>query len=82
MKATGIVRKMDELGRIVIPMEIRKTYEIKVGEPLEIFTGDDNQIIIKKYNPGCQECGEAGVKLYGYKVKLCSQCIDKLESKH
>lgn len=77
MKATGIVRKIDELGRIVIPKEIRKSFDIKEGEPLEIFTTDDNQIVLKKYNPGCQECGNAGVKLYGEKVKLCNPCIDK-----
>lgn len=51
MKATGIVRRMDELGRIVIPMEIRKIYGINDRDPLEIFTDDERHIIIKKYEP-------------------------------
>ncbi len=51
MKATGIVRRIDELGRVVIPKEIRRTYRINVGDPLEIFTDKDGQIIFKKYSP-------------------------------
>lgn len=51
MKATGVVRRIDDLGRIVIPKEIRKTLHIKEGEPLEIFTDRDGQIILKKYSP-------------------------------
>jgi len=50
MKATGIVRKVDQLGRIVIPKELRKSLGIDLGEPLEIYT-DDNRIILKKYEP-------------------------------
>ena len=50
MKATGIVRKVDQLGRIVIPKELRKSLGIDLGEPLEIYT-DDNKIILKKYEP-------------------------------
>jgi len=80
MKATGIVRKIDELGRIVIPKEIRNSFGIKEGEPLEIFTGDNNQIVLKKYNPGCHECGEYGVLLHGESVRLCKNCINKLKS--
>ena len=51
MKATGIVRKMDELGRIVIPKELRRTLHIKVGDPIEIFTADDGVIALRKYEP-------------------------------
>lgn len=51
MKSTGIVRKIDRLGRVVIPKEIRKTLRIRVGDPLEIFTDRDGQIIFKKYSP-------------------------------
>ena len=50
MKATGIVRRIDELGRVVIPKEIRRTLRIRVGDPLEIFTDKDGQIIFKKYS--------------------------------
>lgn len=51
MKATGVVRRIDDLGRIVIPKEIRKTLRIKEGDPLEIFTDKDGEIILKKYSP-------------------------------
>ena len=50
MKATGIVRRIDDLGRVVIPREIRKTLRIKEGDPLEIFTTRDGEVVFKKYN--------------------------------
>lgn len=51
MKATGIVRRVDELGRVVIPKEIRRTQRIRRGDPLEIFTTGDGEVIFKKYSP-------------------------------
>lgn len=51
MKATGIVRRIDDLGRVVIPKEIRRTLRIREGEPMEIFTGREGEIILKKYSP-------------------------------
>ena len=51
MKATGIIRRIDDLGRIVIPKEIRKTMHIRESDPLEIFTERDGDIILKKYSP-------------------------------
>jgi AbrB family transcriptional regulator (stage V sporulation protein T) len=51
MKATGVVRRIDELGRIVIPKEVRKTFRIKEGTPLELYIGDNEEIILKKYSP-------------------------------
>ena len=51
MKATGITRKIDELGRIVIPKEIRRTLRIREGTPLEIFTEKNGEIILRKYSP-------------------------------
>ena len=66
MKATGIVRRIDDLGRVVIPKEIRKTLRIKEGTPLEIFTDREGQIILKKYSPigaeyvCCGICGSIG----------------------
>ena len=51
MKATGIVRRIDDLGRVVVPKEIRRTLRIKESDPLEIFTDRDGQIILKKYSP-------------------------------
>lgn len=51
MKATGIVRRIDELGRVVIPMEIRRTMKIREGDPLEIFTDKEGELILRKYSP-------------------------------
>lgn len=51
MKATGIVRRIDDLGRIVIPKEIRRSFRIKEGDPLEIFTDSEGEVIFKKYSP-------------------------------
>ena len=57
MKATGIVRRIDDLGRVVIPKEIRRTLRIREGDPLEIFTDKDGAVILKKYSP----IGELGL---------------------
>ena len=51
LKATGVVRRIDDLGRVVIPKEIRKTLRIKEGDPLEIFTDKEGEVILKKYSP-------------------------------
>ena len=51
MKATGIVRRIDDLGRVVIPKEIRRTMRIREGDPLEIFTDREGEVIFKKYSP-------------------------------
>ena len=51
MKATGVVRRIDDLGRVVIPKEIRRTLRIKEGDPLEIFTDKEGEVILKKYSP-------------------------------
>ncbi|HIR24836.1 MAG TPA: AbrB/MazE/SpoVT family DNA-binding domain-containing protein, partial [Candidatus Egerieimonas faecigallinarum] len=51
MKATGIVRRIDDLGRVVVPKEIRRTLRLRDGEPMEIFTGREGEIILKKYSP-------------------------------
>lgn len=58
MKSTGIVRKVDELGRIVLPSELRKSLGIEVKDSLEIYTSGDS-VILKKYLPACVFCGEA-----------------------
>lgn len=51
MKATGIVRRIDDLGRVVIPKEIRRTLRIREGDPLEIFTEREGSVILRKYSP-------------------------------
>lgn len=63
MKSTGIIRKVDELGRVVIPIELRRLYDIEVKDPIEIFT-DENSIVLKKYQPrmACSITGEVSDK--------------------
>ena len=77
MKSTGIVRKMDELGRIVIPKELRKTFEIAEKDAVEIYV-DGDQIILKKYQPACIFCGQAK-NVTNYKGKnICKGCLKEL----
>jgi transcriptional pleiotropic regulator of transition state genes len=80
MKATGVVRKVDELGRIVLPIELRRTMDLNEKDPIEIFV-DTDTIILKKYEPSCIFCGEA--KNVGeYKGKnICDDCMRELKSK-
>lgn len=77
MKATGIVRNIDELGRIVIPMELRRTLDIEVKAPLEIYV-DSNYIILKKYDPSCAVCGSMEELNDFEGKKICKQCINNL----
>lgn len=80
MKALGIVRKVDILGRIVIPKELRDALEIDVKDPMEIFVEND-RIILKKYNPSCVFCGSnENVVLYKDKL-VCEDCISALSSR-
>ncbi|MCK2000319.1 AbrB/MazE/SpoVT family DNA-binding domain-containing protein [[Brevibacterium] frigoritolerans] len=84
MKATGIVRRVDELGRIVMPKEIRKVYDINNGEPLEIYVEDD-MIIIKKYAPEnpCIITGKVSPenkKIAGGKITISPEGLDILKN--
>lgn len=77
IKSTGIYRKVDELGRIVIPMELRNKLEIAERDNLEIFV-DGSAIILKKYNPNCVFCGNSK-DLYSYNDKMiCGKCKEKI----
>lgn len=77
MKATGIIRKVDQLGRIVVPKELRRLLHIDVNEPVEIFV-DEDTIYLRKYNPACIFCGQAK-NLTGYRSKLiCKDCLEKM----
>lgn len=79
MKSTGVVRKLDDLGRIVIPIELRRTMDIGLRDTLEIFVEDD-KIILKKYHPSCIFCNDARDVVY-YKDKLvCKRCLEELKS--
>jgi len=77
MKSTGIVRKIDDLGRVVIPKEIRRTMDLPEGTPMEIFT-DGDMIILRKYVSGCVVCGHTEIVVTLDNVKLCAMCRDKL----
>ena len=80
MKSIGIVRKVDELGRIVIPIELRRKLEIGEKNALEIYT-DGEQIILKKYQPACVFCGEAR-DITNWKGKnICKKCKGELINK-
>lgn len=77
MKSTGMVRKVDELGRIVLPIEMRRTLGIDRKDPLEMYV-DRDTIILKKYEPACVFCGKGkdGVEFQG-KI-ICRDCIKAL----
>lgn len=80
MKATGIVRAVDDLGRIVIPKELRRTLDIAERDCLEIYV-EGEQIILKKYEPSCVFCGQAR-DVFNYKGKnICHNCIKELRGK-
>lgn len=79
MKATGIVRRIDDLGRVVIPKEIRRTMRIREGDPLEIYTDNDGEVIFKKYSPigelssFSSQYAEVLNKVAGYPVVVCDR---------
>ena len=73
MKSTGIVRKVDELGRIVLPIELRRTLGIDVKDPLEIYV-DQETIILKKYEPACVFCGNATDNQLFHGKNVCREC--------
>lgn len=78
MKSTGMTRQVDELGRFVLPIEIRRALDIKVKDTLEIFT-DDNRIILQKYQPACSFCNNADdIVLFSGK-RICRECLNELK---
>ena len=80
MKSLGIVRKIDELGRLVLPIETRRTLGLTAGEGVEIFV-DADRVILQKYEPSCIFCGEAeDVIIFGGK-KICRKCASELANK-
>ncbi len=79
MKATGIVRRIDDLGRIVLPIELRKVMDLSTRDEVEIFMEDDC-IILKKYHPACIFCGEAQDVTYFHGKLICRSCLHELEN--
>lgn len=79
MKSTGIVRQMDSLGRIVLPIELRRTLDIAQKDSLEIYV-DESAIILKKYQPSCIFCNDAK-DVINYKGKnICQSCLNELKN--
>ena len=79
MKSTGIVRKVDELGRIVLPIELRRTLDISEKDSLEIYM-DGPAIVLKKYQPTCIFCGgDEGLTLF-YGKNVCAKCLAELKA--
>ena len=80
MKSTGIVRKVDELGRIVLPIELRRTLGIEEKDRIEIFV-DGESIILRKYQPACIFCDNS-IDIINYKGKnICPECIKAMNAK-
>jgi len=78
MKSTGIVRRVDELGRIVLPIELRRTLDIAEKDALEIYV-DGNTIILKKYEPSCIFCGNS-TDVFTFKGRnICPKCMSELK---
>lgn len=80
MKSTGIVRKVDELGRIVLPIELRRTLDIAERDALEIYV-DGASIVLRKYQPACVFCGDSkDVSVFKGK-NVCADCLRELQGK-
>ena len=80
MKSTGIVRKVDELGRIVLPIELRRTLDIAEKDSLEIYV-DGTSIVLKKYQPACIFCDDAKDVVIFKGKNVCPNCNKELQSK-
>ena len=78
MRSLGIVRNLDQLGRLVIPKETRKAFNLNEGDPVEIFT-DEDKIIIRKYNPGCHCCGNLEDLTDVLGLKICPTCLKEFK---
>ena len=79
MKSTGVVRKVDELGRIVLPISIRQIMDINEKDSLEIFT-DENKIILQKYQPSCIFCNNDDNIVYFNGKRVCEDCLAKIKA--
>ena len=79
MKSTGITRQVDELGRFVLPIEIRRSLDIKEKDALEIFT-DEGRIILQKYHPACYFCANADDLVAFEGKRICRECLNKLKT--
>ena len=79
MKSTGIIRQVDELGRIVLPIELRRNLNIQIRDPLEIYVENDG-IILRKHQTGCIFCGNRTIGMVAYKNHyICPDCANELK---
>lgn len=78
MKSTGITRQVDELGRFVLPIEIRRALDIREKDALEIYT-EENKIILQKYQPACFFCANADEIVTFEGKRICRTCLEKLK---
>lgn len=79
MKSLGTVRKVDELGRIVLPIETRRRLELEAGDGVEIFVEKD-RVILKKYEPACLFCGDADDVMIYKDKRICRKCLQELKA--
>ena len=80
MKSTGIVRRVDELGRVVLPIELRNKFGITEKDPMEIYV-DGSSIILKKYEPNCIFCGSTKNLITHNDKLICEKCAEKIGKK-
>ena len=77
MKSTGILRNIDNMGRLVLPIELRKLLKLEIRDPVEIFT-EGNQIILRKYAPSCTFCQNTEDLVSFKGQNICAKCLQKL----
>lgn len=77
MKSTGIVRNIDRLGRVVLPMELRRMLGINIQDPVEIFT-EGNSVVIRKYRPSCVFCSSDKKITVFHGINVCENCVKEL----
>lgn len=80
MKSTGIVRRIDDLGRVVLPVELRRTLKLEVHDPLEIYIEGDT-VVLRKYGAGCVFCGDTREPLTYRGKPICRKCLRELREK-
>ena len=78
MKSTGVTRQVDELGRFVLPIEIRRALDINTKDTLEIFT-DEDRIVLKKYQPACTFCDSSDEIVLFAEKRICRKCLAQLK---
>ena len=81
MKATGMIRRVDELGRVVIPIEMRNKFGITEKDPMEIYV-EGSSIILKKYEPNCIFCNSSKNLIEYESKQICTKCANKIANKN